>query len=434
MPNASSQPAPAPQLESVAPQAAAPPSVEDDGQQQKILVVDDVDLNRKILSGILRNERCALLMAEDGFLGIELAIRERPDLILLDIMMPGKDGFEVCAELKNDARTAHVPVLFLSALSEQANKIKGLELGAVDYITKPFDKAEVLARVRSHLKIQKLARELIVTNRELVKKQWALDADLRAAGDIQRSLIPKGPPSVESVQVAWRFMPCDRIGGDVFNLYSLDDAHLAIYVVDVSGHGVPAAMVTVSVSQSLSPLAGCTVRREGQSQPRSAIASPTEVLDRLETEYPIERFDKFFTICYLVLDHRTGRLCCSRAGHPMPVLMRADGMLTCLAAGGTIIGLGTGAPFEEEEVQLRAGDRLFLYTDGITELANAAGDLYGEERLYEALAEARGVSLEDACDRVIQSMSRFGDGRLPQDDVTLLAIEFAGPQAEDRQK
>jgi len=109
-------------------------------------------------------------------------------------------------------------------------------------------------------------------------------------------------------------------------------------------------------------------------------------------------------------------------------------MQTCLAAGGTIIGLGTGAPFEEEEVQLRAGDRLFLYTDGITELANAAGDLYGEERLYEALAEARGVSLEDACDRVIQSMSRFGDGRLPQDDVTLLAIEFAGPQAEDRQK
>ena len=165
--------------------AEVPPSSDQKDREQKILIVDDVETNRKVLLGILRNERCVLLTAEDGPQAIDIARRERPDLILLDIMMPGKDGYEVCVELKNDARTLHVPVLFLSALSEKANKIKGLELGAVDYITKPFDNAEVLARVRSHLKIRRLTGELLTINRELVTKQRSLDADLRAAGDIQ---------------------------------------------------------------------------------------------------------------------------------------------------------------------------------------------------------------------------------------------------------
>ncbi|OFV87141.1 MAG: hypothetical protein A3J75_07215 [Acidobacteria bacterium RBG_16_68_9] len=425
MPGTSTQAASACTAESIETIEAPPPV--DDQRTQKVLVVDDIEINRRVLSAILRGERCTVLMAEDGNRAFETATREQPDLILLDIMMPGKDGFEVCAELKADPRTRHVPVIFLSALSEQANKIKGLGLGAVDYITKPFDKAEVLARVRSHLRIQGLTRELIATNRELMAKQQSLDADLRAAGDIQSSLIPKGAPSVDAVHVAWRFMPCDRIGGDVFNLYRLDDTHLAAYVVDVSGHGVPAAMVTVSVSQSLSPLAGCIVEGDGQSQSGSTIASPGEVLRRLDAEYPIERFDKFFTICYLVLNYRTGRLRYSRAGHPMPVLVRADGTLSSLAAGGSIIGLGAGLAFDEDEIELCRGDRLFLYTDGIVEFANAAGGFYGEERLHAALIQGRGESLEHVCERVVTSMTDFGDGCTPQDDVTLVAIEFAGP-------
>jgi sigma-B regulation protein RsbU (phosphoserine phosphatase) len=394
--------------------------------QAKILIVDDNDVNRQVLVGILRREGYALLQSDDGEQALQLARQHHPDLALLDIMMPGMDGYEVCHRMKVSRQTADIPVIFLSALSETHNKVKGLELGAVDYITKPFDQAEVLARVRTHLKIRGLTQELLAANSDLREKQRTLEIDLRAAGDIQRSLIPKAPPLVDSVEVAWRFVPCERIGGDVFNLYYLNDTHVVMYVVDVSGHGVPAAMVTVSVSQSLSPLSGYVLTEDVALQGRYRIASPRHVLSRLDQEYPIERFEKHFTICYLVLGVADGRVRYSRAGHPMPVLLRADGGVERLEAGGTIIGLGGLLPFDEGEVQMHRGDRLFLFTDGILEFQNGAGEVYGEDRLVERLVCTRAVPLDAACGEVLESMRRFGNEVTPQDDITLLGIQFRG--------
>lgn len=392
----------------------------------KILIIDDNDINRQVLMGILRKEGYALLQAADGAQALAAARREHPDLVLLDIMMPLMDGYEVCSRLKKDPSTADIPVIFLSALTETANKVKGLDLGAVDYITKPFDQAEVLARVRSHLKIRHLTQELVAANRDLLEKQENLDRDLEAARDIQVSLIPRAAPVDDAVHVRWIFEPCDRIGGDVFNLYRLDDRHLVAYVVDVSGHGVPAAMVTVSVSQSLSPLLGYSVRREGETTGGFSIPAPSEVLAGLDREYPIERFEKYFTICYLVFDLATGHVRYSRAGHPMPIVVRRDGQSEMLAAGGTIIGLGSATPFEEGEVTLRTGDRLYLYTDGILEQENGSGEMYGEERLAAELRAGGGESIETVCERVMESMRRFGASERPQDDITLVAIEFRG--------
>lgn len=392
----------------------------------KILIIDDNDINRQVLMGILRKEGYALLQASDGAQALATAEREHPDLVLLDIMMPLMDGYEVCARLKKDPRTEDIPVIFLSALTETSNKVKGLDLGAVDYITKPFDQAEVLARVRSHLKIRHLTQDLVTANRELIEKQRNLDLDLEAARDIQASLIPRSAPTDEAVQVCWKFEPCDRIGGDVFNLYQLDDRHLAAYVVDVSGHGVPAAMVTVSVSQTLSPLAGYILKRDGEGHGSPTIPPPHELLTRLDREYPIERFEKYFTICYLVVDLVTGRTCYSRAGHPMPIVVRRDGTSEVLSAGGTIIGLGSAMPFEEGDVTLRPGDRVYLYTDGIIEHENRNGEMFGEERLAADLRAGCEVPLHAVCERVMESMRQFGDGERPQDDVTLVAIEFRG--------
>lgn len=391
----------------------------------KILIIDDNNINRQVLMGILRKEGYSLMQAADGAEAVAAAQREHPDLVLLDIMMPVMDGYEVCARMKKDPATQDIPIIFLSALTEVSNKVKGLDLGAVDYITKPFDQAEVLARVRSHLKIRHLTQDLMLANRDLVEKQKSLDLDLEAARDIQASLIPRDAPPDDALHVRWKFEPCDRIGGDVFNFYRLDDRHVVAYVVDVSGHGVPAAMVTVSVSQSLSPVAGHTVKRDGEGAGFQILA-PQDVLMRLDREYPIERFEKYFTICYLVLDRFTGHVRYSRAGHPMPIIVRRDGASEFLPAGGTIIGLGGTMPFEEGETHLQAGDRLFLYTDGIVEHENRAGEMFGEERLAAALRAGREQALETVCERVMELMSEFGDGQRPQDDVTLVAFEFRG--------
>ena len=389
----------------------------------RVLIVDDNEINRRVLGAILKRERYALLSAADGDQALALARREPPDLILLDIMMPGKDGYQVCAELKADPATEHVPVVFLTALAEAADKIRGLELGAVDYITKPFDQGEVLARVRSQLKIQRLTADLRRAYGELRDKQAHLDEDLRAAAAIQRSLVPAAAPPLEALALAWRFLPCDSVGGDLFHFHPLPDGTLALYVIDVSGHGVPSAMVTVSLSQSLSPQAGHLVDAAGRA------LAPAEVLARLDREYPMERFDKYLTVAYLLVDPASGRLRYSLAGHPQPLLLRAGGDVEVLDAGGTIIGLGAPLPFEEGEARLAPGDRLFVFTDGIAEFETAGGEQFGDARLRAALLETRGHGLDPACAHVMAALAAFGRGAPAPDDITLVALEFGGAAA-----
>jgi len=393
---------------------------------EKIFIVDDNLINRKLLAAILKKEGYELLEAEDGEKAVELAFREMPDLILLDIMMPKKDGYEVCAELKGDDRMANIPIIFLSAKTQTEDKIKGLGLGGADYVTKPFDKGEVIARVKAQLKIAGLTKEVIKANAELQKKQEALDEDLKAAAGIQRSLLPQEPPDAGIVDVAWQFMPCERIGGDIFNMARLDETHWGIYMLDVSGHGVPSALVAVSASQILRPQQGLVLKKTITSPPFYEVVPPAEVLNLLDQEYPIERFNKFFTISYIVLNTEDNSLRYSNAAHPPPILLHEDGEMEFLDKGGTIIGMGGLLPFEEGEKQVRAGDKLFIYTDGIVEYQNKDGEFYEDEGFHRDLRRLRGLPISELVDGIVDSIMDFGDNNPPQDDITLLGLEFKG--------
>ena len=393
---------------------------------EKIFIVDDNLVNRKLLAGILKKEGYSLLEAEDGEAAIDLAFREIPDLILLDIMMPKKDGYEVCAELKSDERTAHIPIIFLSAKTQVEDKIKGLDLGGADYVTKPFDRGEALARVRAQLNIARLTKEVVEANEELKRKQERLDEDLEAAGGIQRSLLPQDLPDIEALDVAWRFMPCERIGGDIFNVLRLDESHWGIYMLDVSGHGVPSALVAVSASQILQPQQGLLLKKAVKPPPYYEIVSPSEVLNLLDQEYPIERFNKFFTITYLILNVKERHIRYSNAAHPPPILLHRDGELELLDKGGTIIGMGGLLPFDEGVKQARPGDKLVIYTDGIVEYQRKDGEFYGDERFHNELQRLRERPISEIVDGIIDSIMAYGDHYPPQDDVTLLGIEFKG--------
>ncbi len=297
----------------------------------KILIIDDSVENRQLLFRTLSRADYEIVEAADGQEGLSRALELLPELILLDIVMPELDGYQVCEALKQDLRTAGIPVIFLSAKSETRDKIKGLEIGGMDYITKPFDRGEVLARVQTQLKIHHLMKDLL-------DKQKRLEEDLRAAASIQETLLPTNLPGWPELDIAWKFLPCELIGGDIFNVIPLDETHLGFYMLDVSGHGVPSAMVTVSVSQLMTPHSGY-LSRKILSPPFHQLVSPGEVLKGLDAEYPFERFNKFFTIVYLLLDIPQRRIAYSSAAHPAPLLLHRDGGLELLDKGGTIIGL-----------------------------------------------------------------------------------------------
>lgn len=391
---------------------------------EKILIVDDSEDLRKLLSLTLIKTGYEVIEAIDGNEALEKAHTLKPDLILLDIVMPLLDGYEVCKNLKNDKHTANIPIIFLSGKTDTADKIKGLEIGGADYIAKPFDKGEVIARVQSQIKIQRLTHELIEKNKELTEKQRWLDEDLRAAGGIQQSLLPQRFPDIKHLNIAWKFIPSYLIGGDIFNFLQLDENNVGFYMIDVSGHGVPSALITVSISQALQPMKGNVTKGKIDYPPGYKITSPVKVLEILDAEYPLSRFEKYFTMIYAIINIQDGNILYSNAAHPPPVLLHKDGSHELLEAGGTIIGMDGILPFEEEQKNLYDGDRIIFYTDGVTEFENGSGEFYGEERFLSILKENKDKEVEALIDAVMASIKDFGGNTEFQDDISLVGIEY----------
>jgi len=284
---------------------------------------------------------------------------------------------------------------------------------------------ELIARyAESELRLKRL-------NQELTLKQDRLEQDLIAAAEIQKSLLPANVNFGEILDVAWRFQPCDKIGGDIFNIIQLNDDHWAVYIIDVAGHGVPAAMVAVTVYQYFQPRSGNLMMGLDESPDNHQIRQPAQVLEFLDREYPFERFNNFFTMNYVVLNVKSGTLTSSSAGHPPPIILREDGTLVQLQKGGRPIGtidlrLSADEPivYEQEEEQIGAGDKLVFYTDGVYEYQNDRSDFYGNKRFHEQLTALKDRSVVDLIEASFEALMTFGNNTAPKDDVSLLGIQL----------
>jgi len=256
---------------------------------EQILLVDDNSSNLKLLSQALEHQGYKLLFAKSGEEALSIAKKAAPELILLDIMMPGLNGYEVCRRLKEDTVTQESAVIFLSALDETTDKVKGLDLGAVDYISKPFQAKEVIARVKTHLTIFRLKKSLSRRNKELEAANSRMKQDLEAAARVQQALLPQRFPESTPWRFAWIYRPCAELAGDSLNVFKIDDRHVCLYVLDVSGHGVPAALLSVTVTRSLSLFADrFSLVTEPSDDPRGyTIVNPAEVARRLNAIYPV---------------------------------------------------------------------------------------------------------------------------------------------------
>ena len=254
---------------------------------------------------------------------------------------------------------------------------------------------------------------------ELINKQKQLDRDLESAAAIQQSLLPARSPKIDNIQIAWEFEPCEQIGGDIFNIHHMDDGKVGLYMLDVCGHGVPAALISVAVSQFLNS-------GDGLLGNNCELVSPDIVLNKLDRAFPFERFDSFFSIICMTLDLHQGLLTYSSAGHPPPVLARSDGALQILDHRGPSIGFGCEDPIGQHTIQMQTGDKIMLYTDGVLESRNTKEDLYGKSRFYDVLQKHRHEPIRKLVDAVYANVNEFRHQAKPDDDISILGVEYCG--------
>jgi sigma-B regulation protein RsbU (phosphoserine phosphatase) len=306
------------------------------GQPASILVVDDTPANLQVLAGMLKDRGYKVRPVPSGKLALLAARRDPPDLILLDINMPEMNGYEVCEQLKADVTLKGVPVIFISALTEQLDKVKAFAIGGVDYLTKPFQMEELHARVETHLKLRRLQIELEESNTRLAEANGRMSRDLKAAARIQATFLPREVPPVPGTDFAWIYRPCDELAGDGLNVIAIGDGKLGLYILDVSGHGVAAALLSVTLSRLLSPPSEpfSILRRDGGVRDRFDITAPAEVAARLNRLFPFDSStEQFATMVYGILDVATGEFRYVSAGHPGPVHLPSEPIRCSWKAG-----------------------------------------------------------------------------------------------------
>jgi phosphoserine phosphatase RsbU/P len=392
-----------------------------------ILVVDDTPANLQVLTGMLKGRGYKVRPVPSGKLALAAASKDPPDLILLDINMPDMNGYEVCQRLKSDEMLRTIPVIFISALTDQLDKVKAFATGGVDYITKPFQLEELQARVETHVQLRRLQVELEEANIRLGLINDRMSRDLKAAAKIQASFMPSETTRIPGLACAWIYQPCDELAGDGLQIIPFGDGKVGLYVLDVSGHGVASALLSVTLSRLLSPPTdpSSILTRGAESGNRPEIVSPAEVAAHLNRLFPIDAAtEQLTTMVYGILDVATGQYRYISAGHPGPIHLPSGGEPMILQSEGFPIGL-TNEVYEERDVQLATGDRLYIYSDGIPEAMNAAGTEFGSDRLLDAIRAGKSRSLQESVSRLVNEVTEWHGAKKLQDDISILAVELA---------
>ncbi|HID56057.1 TPA: response regulator [Candidatus Poribacteria bacterium] len=388
-----------------------------DERAPRILVVDDDPRNVRLLKRILTSEG---YMVEEAYCGedaLQMALEEPPDLVLLDVMMPGMDGYEVCRRLREDRRTVAVPIVMVTALSGRKEKAKALEYGADDFITKPFERVEILARVRSSLRVKRLHDELMEANRRLEERNLLFETELFMARELQQALMTQEIPKICGVEFDYRYLPTFTVGGDFLFIQAVSESCLGLFISDVMGHGPQAAMVTAIIRTLLSNF----LRYD--PPPSRLLAQMNE---RFTAVMPKSYCMMFASAAYLRLDTRSGEMIFSNAGHPPPFLLRRDrGEIDVVTAPNSIaLGLERETKYQDTSFQLKAGDGIFMYTDGLFEIRDNSNEIFGLERLQQALKEGLKMPSNRLLDFILDKVMSFAEMKHMDDDLTALCLNY----------
>lgn len=379
-----------------------------------VLIVDDAPANLQVVRSILKDD-FKIRVATSGVKALDLVKAEpRPDLILLDVMMPEMDGYELCRILKATPEVRDIPVIFLTGKTETDDETKGFKVGAVDYIHKPFSPAIVKARVHTHLVLRE-ARE------QLARQLLELNNELEMAREIQLSILPHEIPKIRGLEIAARYVPMSSVAGDFYDFIIVDEKHVGILVADVSGHGLPAALIASMLKVALAAEA-------------LHAFDPGRVLGGLNQSLCGKFKHHFVTAAYVFVDMEKNSMSYAGAGHPPLLVWRtATGNVSEVLQNGLLLGLFPDASYSVVEVPVEPGDKAILYTDGILETRSPSKEEFGLDLFKRFLGSNHNLTADRFVDLLLQELANWsehpkGNGR--EDDITLLAIDFQSSSAE----
>ena len=455
-----------------------------------VVIAEDSRMQARMLIRRLEEAGHTVRWGENGALALALAKERRPDIIVSDIEMPEMTGYEFCKAAKSDPALKTVPFILLSTLSDPIDIIRGLDSGADNYVTKPYEPDYLLGRMNSLLAsplesaddasatmlevtlagqmfrvkagrqqvlnllvstfenavaknqelvvanqdlsvardgLQKSNEELSELNAEISRINAHMVRDLKAAAKVQRSLLPADDVEIPGTTIAWRYVPCQGLAGDFLNVFPLDEEHVGLFVVDVSGHGVPSSLMAVTVGRFLTPKVSeqSLLVRQGPDG-RITVARPAEVATQLNRLFQADDFSGlYFTLLYGVLHLPTGRFDYCSGGHPALVRVPAGGGDVELHATESFpIAFVPDVEYEQKTLQLAPGDRLFLYSDGVPEAMDKDRNPYGDDAMAACIAQFRGAPVEAGVKGLLEAVETWCQPNGPLDDVSILGIEW----------
>ncbi len=391
-----------------------------------LLIVDDSGPTRKLLVRHLQRAGYTTAEATTGRQALEMIAAQRPDLVLLDILMPEMNGYEVLERIKSDPELRDLPVIMISALEDTDSIARCIEMGAEDHLPKSFNPTVLKARIGASLERKRL-RDREVELFEKLKASYErerqlAERELQIARDIQMSMVPKRFADTHAqpeYDLYATLQPAREVGGDLYLFFPLGEQRLLLAVADVSGKGVPAALF----------MAMTTTLLKGLARPE---LSPAELLARANASLADGNDASMFVTLFCgILDLTSGALSFSNAGHNPPLLVRAGGQVERLALPpGIALGLSPAAPYRTEEVVLAPGEALLAYTDGVTEATNPRDELFTEERLRAVLTGHGAAEVRELIGAVLSAVGEFAAGAPQSDDIAMLAVRYRGPDGE----
>jgi sigma-B regulation protein RsbU (phosphoserine phosphatase) len=384
-----------------------------DSEPTRVLLVEDDPVSLKIFKKRISGGGFMVETASDGIEGMRLFERFQPHMVISDWMMPNMNGDELCKAVKAHPAGGSVYFILLTARDKHEDIVQALDFGADEYIVKPCDGMELMARLRAAARLLQLQNALSDSNKQLTEANERINKELRDISDIQRCLLPQQLPSADGFQFAAHYQPSCECSGDFYDLLRLDDGRLGIVIGDVSGHGA-AAMVAMALLRML-------YRMESRStyDPATFISNINlQMYNHLPTA-------QYATMFYGILDPANGRLQYCSAGHPPPaVFHRATGQARFLEGceGFPVKLIGPQAFYENHETALPAGYSMLFYTDGLTETFNEENQLYGDERLIELVGRLSESPVADLTTGLLADLDAFRRGRAFGDDLSLLLV------------